>query len=841
MKKILLLLAVFIVSLNCYCQEIQKIDIDLQEEMQLRSADELIKINIIMKDQYDQFELRSKTALYRTKEDKRSFVVNELKRFAVETQQEVMSYLEFFATNDAVSNITQFWIYNGITCYATQEVITQLSFLDDVIAIGFDKEQNWLFENEKQKATDEESKALTWNVTKVNADLVWDLGFEGEGIIVAIVDTGVNYNHNDLKTHLWEHPDGHHGWNYVSNNSNPMDDHGHGTHCAGTVAGDGTSGTQTGMAPKALIMALKVWNSQGSGTSSQMCSGIQFAVDNGAHVVSMSGGVWGGGNTSEKIQFRNTMINVLEAGVVASIASGNEHTGWDYSPIPNQVRVPGNCPPPWLHPDQTTTGGTTAVVCVGATNNNDNIANFSSCGPVTWQSITGFNDYPYNPGMGLIRPDVCAPGVNITSLAHYSNTGYEYGWDGTSMATPCVSGVMALLLSKNPDLTPAEICEILETTAVHLPNATSPKGNTYGSGRIDALAAVETVSGCGGAISDLACTLIYDKTVNLTWNRPANDTNLAGYHIYVNEVLLEGMFTEESLTFHATEEGDYKFCVVAVYQTDDEYCESSVVCENISVTSICDAISDLNASVDEYTVNLSWVAPELISEVLHYNIYRDDEFVDAVETVTFSEETTAGVHTYAIEVEYLNECISDTVSIDVRILAAPANLTATAQPEDVSIELSWEYDDTTATFILFRDDIILVENIETTQYIDNEISTCIHYCYYVKAVVDELVSAASNEDCAGIVGIIEYSSHLKVYPNPATGVLNLIQETINNEQFAINNIEIIDVFGRIVSAHLLITSSSHHQIDISHLPAGNYVVSVSYSDGSTENVKVVIK
>jgi len=148
-----------------------------------------------------------------------------------------------------------------------------------------------------------------------------------------------------------------------------------------------------------------------------------------------------------------------------------------------------------MHPDQTTTGGTSAVMCVGATNNNDASANFSSRGPVTWQSVSTFNDYPYSPGMGLLRPDICAPGVNIKSLSYTNNTGYLQGmeWSGTSMAAPCVAGVIALMLSKNPALLPEEICEIIETTAVHLPNASSPKGNTFGSGRVNALAAINTV------------------------------------------------------------------------------------------------------------------------------------------------------------------------------------------------------------------------------------------------------------------------------------------------------------------------------------------------------------
>ena len=486
----------FLVALMavCFCQVVTaqnnaKIEVSLQQEMALHQASDQIRINIILNQQYDQMDMRTKANIFPKKEARRAFVVNELKRFSEETQRGVMDLL---STLPGVSNVQSLWIANFINCYANTEAIEELSLHPDVLTIGFDKEQYMLPEEGTPTPTGP-TKEITYNVLKVKANLVWALGYEGEDIIVAVVDTGVNYNHNDLKTHMWEHPDyPNHGWNFSGNNNNPMDDHSHGTHCAGTIAGNGTAGSQTGMAPKALIMAVKVWNSSGSGGTSNMCNGIQFAVDKGAHVVSMSGGVWGGGDNSERIQFRNTMINALEAGVVASIASGNEHSGWNYSPIPNQVRVPGNCPPPWLHPDQTTTGGTSAVVCVGATDSNDNIASFSSWGPVTWQSITGFNDYPYNPGMGLIRPDVCAPGVDIKSCTHNNNSGYTL-MDGTSMATPCVSGVMALMLSKNPELTPAQICEILETTALHLPTSTSPKANTFGSGRIDALEAVNAI------------------------------------------------------------------------------------------------------------------------------------------------------------------------------------------------------------------------------------------------------------------------------------------------------------------------------------------------------------
>ena len=109
---------------------------------------------------------------------------------------------------------------------------------------------------------------------------------------------------------------------------------------------------------------------------------------------------------------------------------------------------------------------------------------------MTWSNIGPFNDYPYQPGIGLIRPDICAPGSNIKSLAYNSNTGYEDGWSGTSMATPCNAGMIALMLQKNDQLSPEQISQISEETAQVM---TPGKNNNSGSGRIDALAAVNAV------------------------------------------------------------------------------------------------------------------------------------------------------------------------------------------------------------------------------------------------------------------------------------------------------------------------------------------------------------
>jgi hypothetical protein len=404
---------------------------------------------------------------------------------------------------------------------------------------------------------------------------------------------------------------------------------------------------------------------------------------------------------------------------------------------------------------------------------------------------------------------------------------------GTSMATPCVSGVMALMLSKNPDLAPAEICEILETTAVHLPNSSSPKGNIFGSGRINAYQAVSAVplptAKCD-TITNLTYTLEYDKMVTLTWNRPGNDADLTGYRIYLNGVSIEKIVTEESFAFQGTVEDNYNFCVAVLCQIDGDECVSPMVCVNIPVISICDPVTHLTSNVDGYTVTLSWEVPELVSEVLQYDIYRDDEFVKSVETETFSEEVPSGLYVYAVEAKYMNECISDKVSIDVLLLEPPTNLTTVLQSE--WIELFWEYEDETILFNVYRDDSKIASNIIEKQYSDSAVVVNIEYCYYVKATNEEIESATSNEVCITISGIEEYISNLKIYPNPSNSMINI-------EGIHIEKVTIFNTMGQIVKVISFVNDVI--SIDVSHFAVGNYVFCVSYSDGSIENVKVVIK
>lgn len=469
------------------------IDPRLQDVMNQKS-DEMIDINIIFKSQIDYKQLRSRANTTIDKEVRRDMMVEELRLFSEEKQQEVLSFLRAEKSGERVTNIRTYWLSNAISCTATRDVIYMLAEHPDIEIIGYDEWQRMIPEENMQdyKSTNQRDGNLdiTDNIKMVNADKVWDLGYTGKGVIVAVIDSGVNYNHADLKDHLWdggaEYPN--HGWNVVDNNNDPMDGTGHGTHCAGTICGDGTSGVQTGMAPDATLMCIKALDNYGFGSASTFNAGMEFAIEHHADILSMSMGIMNA-SAADKTWLRNTCVNALELGVIASVAAGNDGNMM-MAPVPNNVRTPGNCPPPWLHPDQEINpGGLSCVVTVGAIDYSENMYENESKGPVTWTD-TQFNDYPYGGDkIGLIRPDVCAPGVGIKSLDGDTDNGYNLK-SGTSMATPCVAGVMALLLEKNSELTPAEICMTLETTAKKL---TETKSNIHGSGLIDAFKAVTSI------------------------------------------------------------------------------------------------------------------------------------------------------------------------------------------------------------------------------------------------------------------------------------------------------------------------------------------------------------
>jgi hypothetical protein len=459
----------------------------LQLHLEEGKNQEFIDINITLKEQYDH-NILYKNSREIPQGQRRQFVISQLKEFSHYHQATLLSYLEAMQKQGKVKDIQHYWIGNLINCKVAPSVIQDLILRDDLLQIDFNQERQVISLEDLHKETTEVikniSSTLAWNVWQVKANQVWEKGFTGQGVVVGVLDSGINYHHNDLAGRMWINPEyPNHGYNFVGNNHQTMDYLGHGTHVAGTISGTGLSGTKTGVAPGAKIMAVKVLGNTGSGTEAGVWAGIQFAVEQGADIINLSLG-WKYSWNPDRGMWRIVMNNTLSAGVIAAVASGNEGTSGPNAP--NQVRTPGDIPPPWTHPDQTLTGGNSAVVSVGSTTNTDALSSFSSKGPSTWSNISPFHDYQFNPGLGLIRPDVSAPGSVITSLAHDNNSSYAV-MNGTSMATPAVAGIMALMISKNPELSPEQISQILEESSVSL---SSSKSNSFGSGRVDALAAI---------------------------------------------------------------------------------------------------------------------------------------------------------------------------------------------------------------------------------------------------------------------------------------------------------------------------------------------------------------
>ena len=487
-KNIFTLLACLIVCCFGFAQN-NIIDNELQKILNQKGND-YIDVNIMLKAQMTSDDFAVLNCESDSKEVRRELVTNELKKFAENSQKDIMSVLQAEERSNKVTDIKNFWIANFINCKAKADVIYQLASHPDVATISYNSVMEVVDYTEETNSSD--TRAITATIgdhlKQIKADEAWKLGYTGKGVVVAVLDSGVNTDHTDLKDHLWN-VNAQHGYNVVNPGSAPVDDRSHGTHCAGIICGDGTSGSLTGVAPDATLMSIKLYDSNSGLTVERLVSGVQWAAANGADILNISQG-WLGASDDNRNTLRTTFENLLRQGIIAVVAAGNDRIDIATYPVPGNIRTPGDCPPPWIHPDQKSNeGGKSSVVSVGAVDDKNEIVGISSQGPVTWEG-TSYNDYPYNEGasMGLIRPDIVAP-ATILSLSNASNTQYVIK-GGTSQAAPCVAGVMALMLEKNPNLTPEDLCRIVETTAT---KKTAKKDNLYGSGVVDALEAVRYV------------------------------------------------------------------------------------------------------------------------------------------------------------------------------------------------------------------------------------------------------------------------------------------------------------------------------------------------------------
>ncbi len=292
----------------------------------------------------------------------------------------------------------------------------------------------------------------------IGATQAWDIETGSKDVIIAVIDTGVDYTNPDLAPNMWTNnaelngkpgidDDGNgviddiYGYNTITDSGDPKDDHGHGSHCSGTIGAKGDDGKGiVGVNWNTRIMAVKFLDSNGSGTLENAIKGIDYATKMGAKIMSNS---WGGGGASQTLKEAIERANT--AGALFVAAAGNESNNNDASPsYPASYQVPN-------------------VLAVAAVDNKGQIASFS------------------NYGKSSVH--VGAPGVNIVST---TTTGYQ-SWSGTSMATPHVSGIAGLIASHEPKLTALEIKNRIITTAHPI---ASLRGKVRSAGLANAYAAL---------------------------------------------------------------------------------------------------------------------------------------------------------------------------------------------------------------------------------------------------------------------------------------------------------------------------------------------------------------
>ncbi|MBQ5616149.1 MAG: S8 family serine peptidase, partial [Bacteroidaceae bacterium] len=258
-NKIFLLLFLLCLGTASFAQRLSVVEPELQQLLD-GCDDENIAVTIVMKSQIQPSAIRAKVAKIRGKMMKREVVVKELKTYSDNSQESLLSFLQSEEKKGNVSDISSLWISNSIVCRANRDIIVEVANRADVAMIGLNKEVQMLcntVENDMpQTVATISSNSPYPHVSQVNAPQVWEQGYTGKNVVVAILDSGINDEHCDLKDHLWqgyadadgdgEADDLIHGWNYTTKdargNANIKDDYGHGTHCAGIICGDGTMG-----------------------------------------------------------------------------------------------------------------------------------------------------------------------------------------------------------------------------------------------------------------------------------------------------------------------------------------------------------------------------------------------------------------------------------------------------------------------------------------------------------------------------------------------------------------------------------------------------------------------
>lgn len=467
---------------------------------------------------------------------RREVVCAELKHHATRTQREVLDLLRTAASDVQQPSIASNWLGNFVQCRAKKRLVLQLASFTSVDRVMFDarREDDAVADGARSDSSPDlvEANASAASLpipgdaaVFTRAASVWNVGIRGQGILIANVDGGIT-SHNDLDARRWTNPgevpgngidddqngyvDDVHGFAFELGTAQLDDGGGHGTMTAGLLVGDGTcSGIAYGQAPAAHVMTCRVLS------ETSHWNAIQYAIAMGADVQTSS--------FSYKASFvpppdyrmhRDVATASLAAGLIRCNSSGNDaaFANDPTSPVrvPLNIAAPACVPSPYRDPNQSaggqsaggqSAGGLSGVIAVGALRVlTDQLDPVSPQGPFAWslvdvqQNLPSYpaglwdtlhhDDYAYSSGtaLGLLKPDVLGPAGTSTLTSGPCRVAT---FAGTSNATPCVAGVIALWKCANPSLTPEDAAMLVHQTASDR-GSIAGKENGYGAGLIDA-------------------------------------------------------------------------------------------------------------------------------------------------------------------------------------------------------------------------------------------------------------------------------------------------------------------------------------------------------------------
>ncbi len=328
------------------------------------------------------------------------------------------------------------------------------------------------------------TQGFLYGLDQISAPQAWDIQ-TGTNVVIGVIDTGVDRTHPDLLQNIWTNPgeipnngtdddgngfiDDDHGWDFVNNDNQPADDNGHGTHVAGTIAALGNNGSGVvGVNWRAQVMPLKFLAADGSGDVARAIAAIDYATENGARLTNNS---WGGSGFSFALQDAISRANNAGSIFVAAAGNGGADGIGD-----NNDQLP----------EYPASYNLQNVISVAATDQNDQLAGFSNFGQTT--------------------VDLGAPGVDIVST--YPGATFV-SLSGTSMATPHVSGVVALLFALQPNLSVAQVVAALLGNTDPVP---SLQNKTVTGGRLNAFAALSSIQAPGNQPPSVSITAPQDNT-----------------------------------------------------------------------------------------------------------------------------------------------------------------------------------------------------------------------------------------------------------------------------------------------------------------------------------------